>query len=387
MYPTLYDLVLDQFGLSIPFFKLVQSFGMMVALAFMAASLNLTAEVKRKVDLGLIPPTRRKVWKGKPSTLLEKVIAGIVGFLIGYKFVGLVLDFDVAVIDPQSFILSMEGSLLGGVLGAALSVGTRIYEDRKDALPEPKEVEEVVHPKEHVGTITILAAVFGILGAKLFHNLENWDELMADPVGALMSFSGMSFLGGFICATAAIWYYARKNRIPIIHLTDAALPGLMLAYGIGRIGCQIAGDGDWGIPNDAPKPEWMSFLPDWMWSYNYPNNVLGIDLKSDFAQNGYVSLTGYAWPTPFYETVMALCIFAFLWSMRKRWKVPGQLAVWYLLLSGIERFAIEQIRINNEYIIFGFGITQAEIISSILILLGLVGIFTIKKVGPKLVKY
>jgi prolipoprotein diacylglyceryltransferase len=170
-------------------------------------------------------------------------------------------------------------------------------------------------------------------------------------------------------------------------LTDATLPGLMLAYGIGRIGCQVSGDGDWGIPNDAPKPEWLGFLPDWMWSYNYPTNVLGVDLKQDFAENGYVSLTGYAWPTPFYETVMAFCIFAFLWSMRKRWKVPGQLAAWYLLLSGIERLLIEQIRVNNEYLIFGFGITQAEIISSILIVLGLIGIFTIHRIGPKLVKF
>ena len=387
MYPTLYDLVLDLFGLSIPPFKLVQSFGMMVALAFLAASMNLTAEVKRKEGLGLIPITKKKVWKGKPSSIVEKIISGIVGFLIGYKFVGIVLNFDMVALNPQDYILSDQGNILGGLLGAALSVGTRIYEDRKEALPEPIEVEVQVHPKDHVGTITILAAVFGIGGAKIFHNLENWDELMADPVGALLSFSGMSFLGGFICATIAIIYYARKNKIPSIHLTDAALPGLMLAYGIGRIGCQIAGDGDWGIPNDAPKPEWMSFLPDWMWSYNYPNNVLGIDLQRDFTANGYVSLTGYAWPTPFYETVMALCIFGFLWAMRKRWKVPGQLAAWYLLLSGIERLLIEQIRINNEYIIFGFGITQAEIISSILIILGLIGIVIIPKIGHKLVKY
>ena len=387
MYPTLYDLVLDLFGLSIPPFKLVQSFGMMVALAFMAASMNLAAELRRKEREGLIIPTKKMVWMGKKASPLEMVISGIIGFLVGYKFVGLVLNFDIVALNPQAYILSTEGNLLGGLLGAAFSVGTRIYEDRKNALPEPKEVEITVKPNDHVSTITILAAVFGILGAKIFHNLENWDELMADPMGSLLSFSGMSFLGGFICATAAIWYYARKNNIPLVHLTDATLPGLMLAYGIGRIGCQIAGDGDWGIPNDAPKPEWMGFLPDWMWSYNYPNNVLGIDLKSDFAQMGYQSLTGYAWPTPFYETVMALCIFGFLWAMRKRWTIPGQLASWYLLLSGIERLMIEQIRINNEYIIFGFGITQAEIISSVLIILGLVGIFTIKKIGPKLVKY
>ncbi len=223
-------------------------------------------------------------------------------------------------------------------------------------------------------------------GAKLFHNLENLDELIADPVGALVSFSGLSFLGGLICATIAILWFAKKNNIKLLHLTDAALPGLMLAYGVGRMGCQIAGDGDWGIPNDAPKPEWLSFLPDWAWAYNYPNNVLGIDLQADLAKMGYVSLTGYAWPTPLYETTMALIIFGFLWFMRKRWTTPGMVMSWYLILSGAERLAIEQIRINNEYPIFG-GVTQAEIISTILIILGIVFLFLMPKVGKKWAEY
>ncbi len=386
MYPTLYDLVLDIFGLSIPPFRLVQSFGMMVALAFLAASLDLKSELKRKEGLGLLAPVKKKIWKGKKSSLVEKVISAIIGFVIGYKFLALVLDFDMISGNPQAFILSAKGNLLGGFLGAALSVGMRLWEDKKEALPEPKEVEIIVHPYEQVGTITILAAVFGILGAKLFHNLENFDDLMADPINALVSFSGLSFLGGLICAAAAILWFAKKNNIKLLHLTDAALPGLMLAYGVGRMGCQIAGDGDWGIPNDAPKPEWLSFLPDWAWAYNYPNNVLGIDLKADFAQMRYVSLTGYAWPTPIYETTMALIIFGFLAFMRRRWTTPGMVMSWYLILSGAERLAIEQVRINNEYPIFG-GVTQAEIISTILIILGIVFLFLMPKVGKKWAQY
>lgn len=386
MYPTLYDLVLDLSGLSIPPFRLVQSFGMMVALAFLAASFDLRSELKRKEGLGLLAPVKKKVWKGKTSTLLEKAISGIVGFVIGYKFLALILDFDSIAVNPQAFILSTDGNLLGGFLGAALSVGTRIWEDKKQESAEPKEIEIEVHPYEQVGTITILAAVFGILGAKVFHNLENINDLIADPVGALVSFSGLSFLGGLICAAAAILWFAKKNNIKLLHLTDAALPGLMLAYGIGRMGCQLAGDGDWGIPNDAPKPEWLSFLPDWAWAYNYPNNVLGIDLKADYAQMGYVSLTGYAWPTPLYEIVMALCIYAFLRFMRTRWTVPGKVMSWYLILAGAERMAIEQIRINNEYPIFG-GVTQAEIISTIMIIAGIVLLFIVPKYGEKWAKY
>ncbi len=386
MYPTLYDLFLDLTGISIPPFKLVQSFGMMVALAFLAASVDLKSELKRKEKQGLLSAIRKTVVTGAKSTLIEKTISGLIGFAIGYKFLALVLDFDTIVPNPQAFILSTEGNLLGGLLGAAISVGLRMWDDRKLSPDGPKEIEVLVHPYEQVGTITIFAAVFGIGGAKIFHNLENLDELIADPVGALVSFSGLSFLGGLICASAAILWFARKNNIKMLHLTDAALPGLMLAYGVGRMGCQLAGDGDWGIPNDAPKPEWLSFLPDWAWAYNYPNNVLGIDLKADFTQMGYVSLTGHAWPTPIYETTMALLIFGFLWFMRKRWTIPGMVTAWYLVLAGIERLAIEQIRINNEYPIFG-GITQAEIIASVLILTGIVFLFLMPKVGHKWAQY
>lgn len=385
MYPTLYDLVLDLFGISIPPFKLVQSFGMMVALAFLAASIDLKSELKRKEQKGLLAAVRKKVTIGLRSTMVEKLISSIIGFTVGYKLLALVLEFDTVVLNPQAFILSAEGNLLGGLLGAAISVGMRIWDDRKIA-GEPKEVDILIHPYEQVGTITILAAVFGILGAKVFHNLENIDELLADPIGALISFSGLSFLGGVICATIAILWFARKNNIKMLHLSDAALPGLMLAYGVGRMGCQLAGDGDWGIPNDAPKPEWLSFLPDWAWAYNYPNNVLGVDLKTDFAQMGYVSLTGYAWPTPLYETTMALLIFGFFWFMRKRWEIPGMVTAWYLVLAGMERLAIEQIRINNEYPIFG-GVTQAEIIASIMILVGIVLVFVMPKMGHKWAKY
>jgi hypothetical protein len=76
-----------------------------------------------------------------------------------------------------------------------------------------------------------------------------------------------------IVAGIAVAIYARRKKIPFLHLADATAPGLILAYGIGRIGCHVSGDGDWGIVNTAEKPGWLSWLPDWAWSYDYPNNV------------------------------------------------------------------------------------------------------------------
>ena len=135
--------------------------------------------------------------------------------LIGYKLLGIALEFDLVVLNPQDYILSAQGNLLGGLLGAALSVASRIWEDRKEAHIEEKEIDVIVKPSEHVGTITILAAVFGIGGAKIFHNLENWDEVVADPVGALTRMSGFSYYGGMIVSMSLFVWYARKHKLAI----------------------------------------------------------------------------------------------------------------------------------------------------------------------------
>ena len=148
----------------------------------------------------------------------------------------------------------------------------------------------------------------------------------------------------------------------------------MLAYGVGRIGCQMSGDGDWGIDNLAPKPEWMSFLPDWMWSYTFPHNVINAGVPIEGCTGKFcMELANPVWPTAFYEVIMSLAIFGILWAMRKHIKVPGALFFIYLAFNGVERFFIEKIRINTEYNILG-GITQAEIISFSLILTAIIGV-------------
>ena len=149
---------------------------------------------------------------------------------------------------------------------------------------------------------------------------------------------------------------------------DACAPTLLLAYGIGRIGCQVSGDGDWGIPNTAPKPDWLSFMPDWFWAYDYPNNVLGVALDTPH------------WPTPLYESIASIGLFLILFSFRRKIKVAGVMFSIYLILNGLERFFIEKIRENNELDFLGFHPTQAEIISTVLVLLGIAGwIWSVKR--------
>jgi len=376
MYPSLYYLFQDLFGIELPFLKMVQSFGFFVAIAFLLAAYFLSKELKRKENGGLLSSNTIKVLRGQKATSTELIISGIIGFLIGYKLLYIVLDFTAFTENTQGFLLSTKVNIIGGILGAAISAYLKYREKEKTKLDQPVWEDEIVHPYQHVGNITLIAAGAGLLGAKLFHNLENWNSFIKDPLDALLSFDGLTMYGGLICASIACIYYARKKGIGIPHLIDATGPSLMLAYGVGRIGCHIAGDGDWGEPNTNPKPSW---LPDWLWSYDYPNNVLsdGVPIDGCEAEKYCNHLVPGVYPTPLYEAIMCILLFFVLWNLRKRITTPGVLFSVYLIFNGIERFLIEKIRVNNE----GFlGLTQAEYISSILAVLGIIGVWYFNKI-------
>jgi prolipoprotein diacylglyceryltransferase len=109
-----------------------------------------------------------------------------------------------------------------------------------------------------------------------------------------------------------------------------------------------------------------------MWAFKYPNNVARMDTPIPGCEGKFCfELAQPAYPTPFYETIMCLILFLVLWSLRKRLRIPGTLFALYLMLNGIERFLIEKIRVNVRLNIFGFHPTQAEVISTLLFLSGL----------------
>ena len=371
MYPTISHLIYDLFGVNIPL--PIQTFGFWVAISFLAAAWVVTMELKRKESEGFLSAVKVKEIIGKKLSAQEIISSVLVGFGIGFKAIEALFNYSDLVANPQDFIISTRGNLLGGLLIAGIALYLKWKENQKTILAIPKEIEKTVHPFELVGNITMIAAISGIIGAKIFHNLENLDSFLADPIGQLMSFSGLTFYGGLIAGAISVIWYAKKYQINIKHLIDSAAPALMLAYGVGRIGCQMSGDGDWGIDNLTPKPEWMSFLPDWMWSYNFPHNVINAGIPIEGCTGNFcMQLANPVWPTAFYEVLMSITIFGILWAMRKHIKVPGALFFIYLAFNGIERFFIEKVRINTEYNILG-GITQAEIISFCLVLIGIIG--------------
>jgi len=384
MYPNLYFAFLDLLGWDLPALKLINSFGFFVALAFLAAHALLKRELRRMSAEGHFSNQTTHIEVGHGPQAFDLGLQALMGFILGWKVIYLVVNagnlFQGGGL-PQAHLFSTEGNVAWGILGAVALTAWRWWEVRRDQLPEPKKVEHAIRPEDLVGGITMAAAVGGIAGAKFFHLLEYPDELVAflrqPSLNAFLG--GLTIYGGLILGGLAVYFFARKNKMNFLRLADATAPGLLLAYGIGRMGCQISGDGDWGIPNPNPKPGWLSWAPDWVWSYAYPNNVNAVYGPRSAGYTGklidpsahpWPAFEGYGtyldpavFPTPIYETTAAVLGFLLLWAMRTRWKRAGQLFAAYLMFNGMERFWVEKIRVNATFEWLGMTMTQAELIS------------------------
>ena len=439
MYPNLYYVFKDWFGVEWNALSFLNTVGLMVAMGFVTAAIVLSKELQRKEKQGLLSPREEMIIVGKPASVGDLIINALVGFIFGYKIFGLFFS-KPADVNPQDYIFSGDGNILGGLLLGVLLAWLKWWDKNKQKLKEPERRNVRIWPHDRVGDIIILGLIFGILGAKLFDNLENWSEFIKDPIGRIFSASGLTFYGGLIMAAIAICWYASKKGIKVIHLVDAAGLALLLAYAVGRIGCQVSGDGDWGVFNSAyitdengkvvlAKPgdyekaleknasyylngsviekinqnqdsivyvtdrkyesldkvphrafKAPSFLPVWMVAYTYPQNVNKDGVKiPDCIEEHCRALPQPVFPTPFYETIACTLLFIILWAIRKRITVPGVMFGIYLIVNGLERFAVELIRVNNTYPIFGFHPTQAEIISACLVLAGVILIIIVKK--------
>lgn len=413
MFPNLYYAFKELFGIELEGLKIVNSFGFFVAIAFLIAAWLLAKELRRKQALGQFVYTEEKIMVGKPASIVDLLTNFILGFIFGYKLLGVFLE-EGALADPQVYIFSSQGSLPAGLLSGLFFVVLKWWEKNKNKLDKPEERTIRIWPSDRVADITVIAAISGFAGAKIFDNLENWDRFIQDPIGNLISPSGLTYYGGLILAIIVLWYYFSKNKIRFIDMADSAAAPLMLSYGLGRIGCQVSGDGDWGIINSAyisnaagelipadgmnavnnaiqsnasfytrefGSVEAVSHkavhalmgLPDWLFAYTYPHNVneSGIPIMGCTWDDYCNHLPLPVFPTPLYEIVMAILLFGLLWAIRKKIKTPGRLFAVYLFVNGIERFLIEQIRVNTHYDFWGMQPTQAEIIALLLILTGL----------------
>ncbi len=192
-------------------------------------------------------------------------------------------------------------------------------------------------PGDPVTMITLLA-VAGLAGSKLWHVLETPDAFFADPVRRLFSTTGFAWYGAALGGLITLFLLARRYQIPQLTMLDVATTAAALGYAVGRLGCLLSGDGDYGIPTSLP------------WGMSFPE--------------GLVPTTERVHPTPIYEFLAGVAIFAFLWRVGGRALLQprpmGEVAAQYFLLSGLARFLVEFIRINPRSI---FGFTNAQVAS------------------------
>jgi phosphatidylglycerol:prolipoprotein diacylglycerol transferase len=214
------------------------------------------------------------------------------------------------------------------------------------------ELKRYGYDPEIAASVVTAAAIGGLLGARLLFILEEWESFTQAPFDFIFSSAGFSWYGGlFGGALAAVWVF-KKHKLPLARATDIAAPALALGYGIGRIGCFLAGDATWGKVTDVP------------WAMAFPNAVAG------WAD----PLTGVPYPpgvkvhqTQLYELVQSLFVFTMLWVLRKRSYPAGTIFYLYLVLAGLMRFIVEFWRANP---IVNLGMTEYQWISLALVILG-----------------
>lgn len=410
MYPDFHFFFQHVFGIDIPVLSLLKTFGFLVALAFLAGGYIIYLELKRKEADGIIGFTLEEIQKGKPLQWTELAVQAFIGGLIGYKFFGMFADWQLASPDPMSYLFSPQGNLWFGIGGALLGGYLYYSEVSKEAAKGLRTIQLKTWPHTRVGDIAMVAALGGFAGAKIFNALETWDDFVRDPLGSLLSSSGLTFYGGLILATLLLWRFSRKIKLDFRHLCDAAAPALLLAYGIGRLGCQVSGDGDWGIfnsaymtneqgkvvaatvPFDSLKLKYQdhlqrhfepgteiqakaisapAFIPTWLVAYNYPNNVNRVGIPLANCQGDYCAVLPMpVFPTPVYEFFAGVGLFFLLWTIRKRFTLPLSMFSLYLIVNGLERFLVEKIRVNYQYDWGWLHPTQAEIIAVGMMLTG-----------------
>ena len=372
MYPDLSYFFHDIFGTDVDnWTSIFKTFGLLLVLAILSAAYFFYLELKRKANEGIFQAEKIKVLEGLPASTADIASSAIFGFILGFKGLLAAQDFTAFKADPAAVILSAKGHLLGGILGAAIFAAYRWWDGNRRKLPKPIEKTIAVYPHDRIGDVTIVAAITGLIGAKMFAIIEDLPTFFKDPLGTFFSGSGLAIYGGLIVGFLGVLWFLRKHKIPVFPALDALAPAFVIAYGVGRLGCQFSGDGDWGI-EAAAMPGWW-FLPDWMWSYDYPHNVVNDGVPIEGCTGHYcMHLVPGRYPTPLWEAIVSFVIAGILWVLRKRLKVAGMLFFVYLIFNGIQRYAVETIRVNDRYDGFG-GMTQAQIIATALILAGVGG--------------
>jgi phosphatidylglycerol:prolipoprotein diacylglycerol transferase len=216
-------------------------------------------------------------------------------------------------------------------------------------------------------TMITVAGLLGILGAKLYHLLETPAEFFANPLPLLLSRYGFAWFGGFLGGFGALLVMGWRAKLPVREFLDACSPAASFGYAIGRIGCFLSGDGDYGKPTSLP------------WGMSFPNGV--VPTTQTCVQWGSPA-DCRVHPAPLYELLIWSAIGWLLWRLGARiLKDPrraGEIFCYYLILTGVARFLVEIIRINPPWIL---GLSNAQVASALSVIGGVIFLVFLKRVS------
>lgn len=199
---------------------------------------------------------------------------------------------------------------------------------------------------EDASRALVWAALGGIVGSRLWVVVESFGDFLADPLAYLFTGKGFVFYGGLLGGAAGVTWVFRRARIPWLAGADAVAPAIAVGQAIGRIGCQLSGDGDWGRVTTLP------------WGMAYPYAVVGWPYPPGVRVH----------PTPVYETILYTLTFLVLWRLRREPHRDGTIFAWYLVLSATFRFFVEFLRVEP---VVAFGLTSAQVVGLVLVPVGM----------------
>lgn len=357
-----------------------QTYGFFMAIAFLVGIFLAKGELKRRTGLGIFEKGSREIIFGQGIQWVDVGLQMALGYFLGLKILALLQDKQEFLSDPQGFFLSMAGNPIGGIIGAIALGAITAYMQQKDKLATPKTKQVRYNVEDRIGDVLMIAIIGGVIGSKIFDAMENPESLkslISNPISSLTS--GLSVLGGLWLVSILLILYARKHKIKILPFIDSLSPAFFLSYAIGRLGCQFAGDGCWGIPTDKlTKPSW---LPEFLWGQRYPHNVNNDGISISGCQEAYCKILEVPHlPTPIYESIFVTILFMILWAIRKPLTMNfGAVTGVFLVFNGLERFCIEFVRNNVHHTFLGFNFTQSQYMSIVMMLIGVIlTIFAIK---------
>ena len=229
---------------------------------------------------------------------------------------------------------------------------------------------------EKAWDMVFMAVIGGIVGAKAYYVLLNYERLLTDPAGIIFSRGGLVWYGGFLLATALVVWEIRRQKLPLRQVADACAPALALAYAVGRVGCFLVGD-DWGRPTGS----WVGIrFP----QGSPPTRVdiieqeFGITVDPALVEE-YGQIVPVH-PTQLYEVGMSTLIFFVLWRIRRHDHQPGWLFMLWLVLAGLERFLVEFWRAKDDRFIG--ALTLAQVISLAIVAVGVAGMMRTRRTTP-----